>query len=183
VSEGQECTDEVTISLHLGPVSIQIRQKNTNVGSLLRKCIETTKQHEAAIKELIEIFEGGGLQKSLYLPATSTMSSGKTAMGPKASYQHIVEILDDNVKFVAKNAYSLSNKEAIGLLMYFWNKPLQPKDVEDMLARGWKRTRNVRNYFADERLLKLYVMKEDNGFVLARNGRRWVEEDVLSKLM
>ena len=147
-----------------------------------RGCIESAKKNESRIKELIDTFGATESRSGQQVIRSTPSASAKTAIaGPSDSYEDIVEVLGDTVKFVAKNAYALSTKEAAGLLMYFWNKPLQPKGAEDMLSRGWKKVNNLRNYFVDEKQLKPYVIKQEEGYLLAGNGKRWILDEVIPK--
>lgn len=173
---------EVTVTINLGIVSISIRDKGiSSLDSIFQKCIEVGKKNES-LKELINTFESAGNRTtpkdSIAPPAQPTIRDTSTLN----SYSDIIEIDGNTVKFTSKNAYDLKNKEAIATLMYFWNKPLQPKDADEMLASGWKKVKKIANYFTDETQLKPHVIKKDDGYILAGNGRRWVVDEIIPKL-
>jgi hypothetical protein len=183
MSDAQKETIEVNVTITLGPIAITIKNNDISLlDSTLQKCIEVGKNNESTIKELMGIFGSSGEAASM----TSSRLSPTPLAIPKSmgatTYDDIVEIDGSSVKFVSKNAYNLINKEAIALFMYFWDKPLQLKDADEMLSNAWKKIKKIGNYFLDESQLKPYVIKKDDGYVLMGNGRRWVEDEIILKL-
>lgn len=182
MSEGQAEISDVSVTITIGPVTITINGKVSSIDSIIEECIAAAKKNESRIKDLLENFGSIETSNQKVTRSTSPTTIKTSIAGSGDSYEDIVEVIGDTVKFVAKNAYDLSTKEAVGLLMYFWHKPLQPKDAEEMLAKAWKRVNNLRNYFVDKRELKQHVIKTDEGYVLTGNGRRWVEGTVIPKI-
>lgn len=177
---------EATISFNVGYFSVVVKGTNDEelLTNLLKTSLSAIEKNREKVNSLLQVIPSSGLP-------LQTRTSDKEMIGNSGSGANIdlkpalegkIEIIDDYVKLVSPRSFDISNKEAVGVVMYALNRPLKPKEISSILIKGWKKVANVRDALAKPDQLKKYVAKVKDGYILTGEGRRWTEQEVLSKL-
>jgi hypothetical protein len=180
--------DEVTITLNLNRISLTVKGNNDEaIRKLFDTAIEMIEKNKDRIKKLLSYGLGDHTtsdigaateesQKTSNVSSFPATTDGKPILGGK------VQLVEDYVKFVSPNSFKLLQKEAVAVVMRVLDKPLQPKEIDYIMKRGWKKVSNVNALFFAEKHLKRYVVSLSEGYILTEEGKRWVDEQVLTKL-